>query len=372
MGVQALISAFETFKPLADAIEDTVTGLSAAFKAFTSGGSLTDAYNQTVAYNEALRDLEDTQKSFEVQQAKYERDIERLVLQSKNRTKAEKERIALIDQANKIEEQSFKDREKRNREEANNEANKFNILAKLNKEDLTRALTGSLEEQKIFRDRLESRNRFDEEAFNKFQSLLLERVAIERESISVSEKLKNRRDALEKEFTDEKQKQADKQAAIDEKRKAQQEKDAQAEAKRVADFVKLKSDEAKALLKIDEDFNRDLSKQKEDALNDEVKRMRDEANAFKESQDAQDKRRQDAANYQKQIAAENIATQQAELQAAQSISNSFIGLISQVAEASGLGAEFQKALAFVQILISQAIAIGNALVGAYSISTSML
>jgi hypothetical protein len=364
MGVQALIGAFETFKPVADAVEDAVTGLAAAFKAFTTGGSMVDAYNQTKQYNDILRELEDTQKSFEVQQAKYELQIERLALQSKNRNRTEQERRNLIKQANDLEVQSFDERQKRNKEEIDNEANKFNILAKLNKADLIATLMGTKEEQKLFRERLEARGKFDEATFNKIQDLLLKRVSIERESISIREKLNNRDAALDDQITKEKEQELEKRRIAQEKRDAQ-------EAERTSKFIKMKEDEAKALLKINEEYNNELAKQDEQRFNDTVKQMQNEAKMFEESQNAQAARLkayQDAEKAKvdatKAAAQQNIQTQQAELQAASQISNAFIGLISQVAEASGAGAEFAKALGFIQILTNQAIAIGNAIVGA--------
>ncbi len=132
----------------------------------------------------------------------------------------EKERIDLIKQANDIEVQAFNERQKRNVIEINNEARKFNILAKLNEADLKATLLGTAEQQKAFREKLKSQNRFDEESFNKTQELLLERVSIERESIAVQEKLTNRRNQLEQQITDEKQKEIDKQNIAEEKRKA--------------------------------------------------------------------------------------------------------------------------------------------------------
>jgi hypothetical protein len=246
MGVQALIGAFETFKPVADAVEDAVTGLAAAFKAFTTGGSMVDAYNQTKQYNDILRELEDTQKSFEVQQAKYELQIERLALQSKNRNRTEQERRNLIKQANDLEVQSFDERQKRNKEEIDNEANKFNILAKLNKADLIATLMGTKEEQKLFRERLEARGKFDEATFNKIQDLLLKRVSIERESISIREKLNNRDAALDDQITKEKDQELQKRQAAEEKAaaaaKAAKEKADQAEAARLQKLEALETE----------------------------------------------------------------------------------------------------------------------------------
>ena len=364
MGVQALISAFETFKPVADAVEDAVTGISAAFKAFTTGGSMVDAYNQTKQYNDILRELEDTQKSFEVQQARYELQIERLALQSKNRNRSEQERRNLIKQANDLEVKSFDERQKRNTEEINNEANKFNILAKLNKADLIATLMGTKEEQKLFRERLEARGKFDEATFNKIQDLLLKRVSIERESIAIREKLNNRDAALEEQIAKEKEQEFEKRRVAQEKRDAE-------EARRVAKLIEDKQKEKDALLKIEDEYNKSIEKQEEDKVNADAKRMAEEAKMFEESQAAQAARLkayQDAEKAKveatKAAAQQNIETQQAELAASASITNSLVGLITQVANASGAGAEFGKAIGLINILVSQGVALAQSIASA--------
>ena len=364
MGVQALISAFETFKPVADAVEDAVTGISAAFKAFTTGGSMVDAYNQTKQYNDILRELEDTQKSFEVQQARYELQIERLALQSKNRNRSEQERRNLIKQANDLEVKSFDERQKRNTEEINNEANKFNILAKLNKADLIATLMGTKEEQKLFRERLEARGKFDEATFNKIQDLLLKRVSIERESIAIREKLNNRDAALEEQIAKEKEQEFEKRRVAQEKRDAE-------EARRVAKLIEDKQKEKDALLKIEDEYNKTIEKQEDDKVKADEKRMAEEAKMFEESQAAQAARLkayQDAEKAKveatKAAAQQNIETQQAELAASASITNSLVGLITQVANASGAGAEFGKAIGLINILVSQGVALAQSIASA--------
>lgn len=65
-----------------------------------------------------------------------------------------------------------------------------------------------------------------------------------------------------------------------------------------------------------------------------------------------------------------IQSEQAKNTAFGSISNSIIGLIGNVADAAGAGAEFQKELAFIQLLIQQAVAIANAVVGATASATA--
>ena len=438
MGVQALIGAFETFKPVADAIEDAITGISAAFKAFTTGGSMVDAYNQTKQYNDILRELEDTQKSFEVQQARYELQIERLALQSKNRNRSEQERRNLIKQANDLEVKSFDERQKRNTEEINNEANKFNILAKLNKADLIATLMGTKEEQKTFRERLEARGKFDEATFNKIQDLLLKRVSIERESISIREKLNNRDAALDDQITKEKEQELQKRQAAQEKAaaaaKAAKEKADQAEAARITNLETLEAEfklsererlnksfedklktiqgngERETLLRLDivaaqeaalKKFDEDAETKRQEKeaarlmklitdakaaqaiLADNAKMQLELQELFLQSQNDIDeefansnyatfkefyKAKMDAykkdTDAQKAAAALNIQTQQAELAASASITNSLVGLITQVANASGASAEFGKAIGLINILVSQGVALAQSIASA--------
>ena len=56
---------------------------------------------------EAQRDLEDRQEAMTLQQQKYQNEIDKRLLQSKNLTLDERERMKLIDEALQIEAQAF-------------------------------------------------------------------------------------------------------------------------------------------------------------------------------------------------------------------------------------------------------------------------
>jgi hypothetical protein len=99
--------------------------------------------------------------------------------------------------------------------------------------------------------------------------------------------------------------------------------------------------------------------------------MAEEAKMFEESQAAQAARLktyQDAEKAKveatKAAAQQNIETQQAELAASASITNSLVGLITQVANASGAGAEFGKAIGLINILVSQGVALAQSIASA--------
>jgi len=78
MGVQALISAFETFEPVADAVEDTINGISNAFKGLLGGGSMSGAIKAGQELTDVMRDLEDTTAAFAITQERANREIRML------------------------------------------------------------------------------------------------------------------------------------------------------------------------------------------------------------------------------------------------------------------------------------------------------
>lgn len=116
-----LIDYLSQFENIFDAIEKIVGGVGGAIRGildnFTKLLSLdfqgfSDAVSEaaTSAYNlvAATQDLEDAQRAFNVESAKTEAQVKNLIIQSKDRTKSEQERLAILSQASKLEEENFK------------------------------------------------------------------------------------------------------------------------------------------------------------------------------------------------------------------------------------------------------------------------
>ena len=119
-----VVKAFKTFDPLIDKIQQGIAGLTAAFTfikesvvaLFTGqeklNGSMRDAVKAGVELKKMEQELDDMNWKLIEGEAKKKRQIDELLLQSKDRTKSEKERIALIDEALKIEEAAYEEKKK--------------------------------------------------------------------------------------------------------------------------------------------------------------------------------------------------------------------------------------------------------------------
>lgn len=166
----------------------------------------------TLELNKAIRELEDAEINYDIQASKTANTIKTLLLQSKNRTLSEKERIKLLDQASKLEEDQNKQLIK-NREEAlriaNDEANKRVEIARI---------AGETED--AFAQRLLDTGLLLDDQRDKVKDSIIAFNNALGEGISVQEKIQNQRDALE------------------EKAEAEREKRAEAEKKRLDDIAK--------------------------------------------------------------------------------------------------------------------------------------
>jgi hypothetical protein len=106
-------SAFDLIENVVAAVSGTIRGVVAGFKqlltldfsgfAETVGNAATESYN----LSKATQDLEDSVRAFEVESAKAEASVKNLIIQSKDRTKTEQERIDLLNEAGRIERANF-------------------------------------------------------------------------------------------------------------------------------------------------------------------------------------------------------------------------------------------------------------------------
>jgi len=258
-GVSALVGVLKSFKPVADAVEEAVTAVKAAFGALISGGSIMEAVKQSRALLETMRDLEDTQKAFEISAQRYGNQIAKLIVSSKDRTKTDKERLAIVAEANKLEEEYFNASVNRiNTSLAAQEA-EFMRKNKISKEELRMLAEGTSAEALALRARIESGRKgteYSEEELESIQSLINERAKLEGESLVLQEKLANRTNQLQEEMEKERQAMADKVREATEKANEERQKEAEKKAAIAAKEIEDAQKQAEALRVIAEEFMR--------------------------------------------------------------------------------------------------------------------
>ena len=222
--VAGLIQKFSSFAPVADAITNGLEMMSAAFDVLKNGviavitgqkslgevlsGSTDEMkkqINEAERLAEAQRDLEDRTEASTISQEKYKNQINQMLLQSRNRTLSEKERMKLIDDALALENKAYQERKKL----ANDEVKL--IQDKLIKQGGLNAFEASeLRKKGVSYARYkENQKNLDDQTIKDLAAALVKQQQIEGESISLREKAMNRRDQL-----------ADKEAAAAEKRAA--------------------------------------------------------------------------------------------------------------------------------------------------------
>ena len=112
--VAGLVSVFKDFAPLIDFLSDKLSYITGAFKGlqtaifnFTQGlGFSTKAINEQAdaaeRANKMLRDYDDNLSSFNLKQAQYEAQIDKLIKQAKNKSITDKEANELIKEATRL------------------------------------------------------------------------------------------------------------------------------------------------------------------------------------------------------------------------------------------------------------------------------
>lgn len=192
--IAAVTAVFAVFK---DVVLSVVTGqasLSEAFKG--SGAAMAEAAKRAQELKKAEQELDDSKTKLIESDAKAKRQIDELLLQSKDRTKTEKERIALIDEALKIEEQAYNSK----KEIADGE---FEIvLGKIaNDNRLTEAQIQGIRERGVaaLQD-LQATKAITDDEIKVFAEASAEREQILNESIVIREKAINRQNALADKF----------------------------------------------------------------------------------------------------------------------------------------------------------------------------
>jgi hypothetical protein len=254
MGIQSLITVFENFKPVADAVEDSTTALGAAFRAIVTGGSIDDIVNSSMNLLNVLRDLEDTQGAFNISQAKGRAQVDALIIASKDRTKSEEDRLKLIEKAEALERDIFGKANVRNVISIDNQAKALKAKLEISDAELKILAEEDTQRSLALRKRLEDTKGLTDEELKLYQTALLERQSLEGELNKFSEKMINARNKIIEKAEAEAQKAADKRAKEKEKRDRDAAdaaaKKAIADAKAISDKEKAEQDEVNRLNKI--------------------------------------------------------------------------------------------------------------------------
>ncbi len=228
--VMGLVKVFKTFDPVIDKLQQGMAALGAIFKNIQSGfiglitghrdhaESMREAASAAIELKKAEQDLFDLQQILVVSDAKSKREIDELLLQSKDRTKSEKERQDLIDQALKLEEEQYNERKK----VADAEIRKLPLIKSLLARKLTEEQKKQLREQGVaYAIKLKETKAVTDEEVQALATAIANQERILNESISIREKAINRQNAIIEKGEQAAAKAAEKQRARDaEARKA--------------------------------------------------------------------------------------------------------------------------------------------------------
>lgn len=235
IAVAGLINYLSKLDPVMDAIEQITSGVAAAFNSFGKAianldfsnliGGMEDAYTAAVALKEAQQDLEDLQATQEVANKKAAQQYDELILKSKNRTLTEKERIAFINQAQKIEEANFKQRSNLAERELKNAIEAARIQGELSDQQIKNLNKNTI----AYAQYLKNKGVINQKELDGILKAESAKIDIQAESTKRLEKTQNAEDKLAEDAAAKAKERADKQKAAADKALQQQLKNAQNE-----------------------------------------------------------------------------------------------------------------------------------------------
>lgn len=219
-----LYAIFKDFQPVLDKVEQLFsavssvgqvlkntfiglfTGTKSLKESFSNlGGKMKEAANEAIALTKAEQDLDDQLKINEIRNKEAEAQINKLLVQSKNRSLSEKERAGLIEEAMAVEQKAFEQTKKNADEEY-----EIAIRRLINGKNLTKEQIADLKKRGIAAAfDLQNTAKITDEEIDRLKNAYLKKIDIQNKSTQLVEKAQNRLDQL-----------ADKQKADDEKRQA--------------------------------------------------------------------------------------------------------------------------------------------------------
>ena len=235
-----LIGLFKNLDPVMDKIEQGFTALSAvvdvvkqtflalitgakslkeAFSGF--GTSMANAAKDAAKLKEAQQDLNDAMRSQEVSNAKASQQYDELIVKSKNRTLTEQQRIAYIQQAQKIEEANFRQRSALADAELKNAIEAARIKGQLSDQEVANLKRNTM----AYGNYLLNTGKITEEELNALKNAELNKIKIKDESTKRLEKSQNQEDKLAETATANAEKAQQQREALAEKEKARRQKE---------------------------------------------------------------------------------------------------------------------------------------------------
>jgi len=204
-----LYLVFKDFKPIVDKVEQALAAVAAVFATVKNviiglltgqkslkesteglGKSMVDAANAAMALKKAQQELEDSQAGLEEQNKRDETQIQKLMLQARNRTLAEKDRIALLEKAQKLSDDIYQRSKKQNDEEVKNAEEALRIKMKLSDSEMKQLkLLGSKYAEKM----QDARGAAKEEIATLHEALMGRQDMIQ-QWVAIQEKAQNRID----------------------------------------------------------------------------------------------------------------------------------------------------------------------------------
>ncbi len=235
-----LIGLFKSLDPVMDKVEQgfaainavidvvrqtflsLITGAKSLKEAFSGfGSSMANAAKDAAKLKNAQQDLNDAMRSQEVANAKASQQYDELIVKSKNRTLTEQERIAYIQQAQKIEEANFRQRSALANAELKNAIEAARIKGQLSDQEVNNLKRNTL----AYGNYLLNTGKINEEELNALKNAELNKIKIQDESTKRLEKSQNQEDKLAEAATANAEKAQQQREALAEKEKARRQKE---------------------------------------------------------------------------------------------------------------------------------------------------
>jgi hypothetical protein len=182
---------------------------------------MANAARDAAKLKEAQQDLNDAMRSQEVSNAKASQQYDELIVKSKNRTLTEQQRIAYIQQAQKIEEANFRQRSALADAELKNAIEAARIKGQLSDQEVANLKRNTM----AYGNYLLNTGKITEEELNALKNAELNKIKIKDESTKRLEKSQNQEDKLAEAATANAEKAQQQREALAEKEKARRQKE---------------------------------------------------------------------------------------------------------------------------------------------------